>query len=88
MAIAKIESPPTFDMGSKIVPWEKRHAAAKELRRAVPRESLARWTPWKGRPDPLKLLAASTEAGRRISFRCAWDAWPPPRSHSCGARLA
>jgi uncharacterized protein (DUF2252 family) len=67
MAIAKIESPPTFDMGSKIVPWEKRHAAAKELRRAVPRESLARWTPWKGRPDPLKLLAASNR-GRQTNL--------------------
>jgi hypothetical protein len=41
MAIAKIEAPPKSHMGAKIVPWEKRHAAGKDLRRAVPRESLA-----------------------------------------------
>ena len=61
MAIAKIEPPPKSDMGHKIVAWEERHAAGKELRRAVPRESHAEWTPWKGRPDPLKLLAASNK---------------------------
>jgi uncharacterized protein (DUF2252 family) len=67
MTIAKIEPPPNFDMGSKMVPWEKRHAAGKELRRKVPRESHARWTPWKGRPDPLKLLAASNK-GRQANL--------------------
>lgn len=67
MAIAKIEPLPKFDMGSKIVPWEKRHAAGKELRRAVPRESHAEWTPWKGRPDPLQLLAASNK-GRQADL--------------------
>jgi uncharacterized protein (DUF2252 family) len=61
MAIAKMEAPPKTDMGSKIVAWEKRHAAGKELRRAVPRESHAGWTPWKGRPDPLELLAESNK---------------------------
>jgi uncharacterized protein (DUF2252 family) len=54
-------------MGSKIVPWEKRHAAGKELRRKVPRESHAMWAPWKGRPDPLKLLAASNK-GRQANL--------------------
>jgi uncharacterized protein (DUF2252 family) len=59
MAIAKIEPPPRSDFGDKAVPWEKRHAAGKDLRRAVPLESHAEWKTWKGRPDPLKLLAAS-----------------------------
>ena len=44
MTIAKIEPSPSFDMGSKVIPWEKRHDARKELRRAVPRESHAEWT--------------------------------------------
>jgi hypothetical protein len=48
MAIAKIEPLPKSDIGSKVVPWEARHAAGKELRRAVPRESHAEWAPWKG----------------------------------------
>ena len=59
MAIAKIEPPPRSDFGDKAVPWETRHAAGKDLRRAVPLESHAEWKTWKGRPDPLKLLAAS-----------------------------
>jgi uncharacterized protein (DUF2252 family) len=67
MARAKIEPPPHFDMGSKVVPWEKRHAAGKDLRRAVPRESHAEWTLWKGRPDPLQLLAASNK-GRQADL--------------------
>jgi hypothetical protein len=29
MAIAKIEFPPNFDMGSKVVLWEKRYAAGR-----------------------------------------------------------
>ena len=59
MAIAKIEPPPRSDFGDKAVPWETRHAAGKDLRRAVPLESHAEWKTWKGRPDPLKLLTAS-----------------------------
>jgi uncharacterized protein (DUF2252 family) len=65
MAIAKIEPPPKFDMGSKLVPWEKRHAEGKDLRRAVPRESHAEWTSWKGRPDPLKLIAESNKGRQK-----------------------
>jgi len=57
MAIAKIEQLPKYDMGSKLVPWQKRHAAGKDLRRTVPRESHAEWIPSNGRPDPLKLIA-------------------------------
>jgi uncharacterized protein (DUF2252 family) len=67
MAIAKIEPPPKCDMGRKTIPWERRHAAGKELRRKIPRESHASWTPWKGRPDPLKLLAASNK-GRQANL--------------------
>jgi uncharacterized protein (DUF2252 family) len=65
MAIAKIEAPPKFDMGSKLVPWEKRHADGKDLRRAVPRESHAEWTPSKRRTDPLKLLAESNKGRQK-----------------------
>jgi hypothetical protein len=36
MPVAKIEPPPKSDIGSKIVPWEKRHADGKDLRRVVP----------------------------------------------------
>ena len=39
MAMAKIELPPKFDFGSKLTPWEQRHAEGKKLCRAVPRES-------------------------------------------------
>ena len=65
MSVAKIEPPPKFDMGSKIVPWEKRHADGKDLRRAVPRESHAEWTPSKGRPDPLKLIAENNQGRQK-----------------------
>jgi uncharacterized protein (DUF2252 family) len=57
MAIAKIESLPNFDLGRELVPWEKRRAEGKMLRRATPREAHAEWKPDKTRPDPLKLLA-------------------------------
>jgi hypothetical protein len=67
MAIAKIEPPPNSEMGSKIVPWGKRHAAGKELRRAVPRESYAEWKCWKHRPDPLNPLAANNR-GRQANL--------------------
>src|SRR5215472_702387 len=67
MAIAKLETLPTFDLGSKLVPWEKRHADGKTLRRSVPRESHAEWKPGKNRPDPLKLLAQSNK-GRQASL--------------------
>src|SRR5580692_7370078 len=59
MAIAKIESLPNFDLGRELVPWEKRRAEGKKLRRATPRESHAEWKPGKNRPDPLKLLVES-----------------------------
>src|SRR6266699_1042865 len=65
MSIAKLELPPKYDMGSKIVPWEKRHAAGKDLRRAVPRESHAEWIPSKDRPDPLKLIAENNKGRQK-----------------------
>jgi hypothetical protein len=65
MAVAKIEVPQKQDMGSKLVPWEKRHAAGKDLRRAVPRESHAEWIPSKGRPDPLKLIAENNKGRQK-----------------------
>ena len=61
MAIAKIERLQEFDLGSHLVPWEKRRADGKALRHAIPRESHAPWEPGKHRPDPLKLLAASNQ---------------------------
>jgi uncharacterized protein (DUF2252 family) len=61
MAIAKLDTLPKFDLGSDMVPWEKRRADGKALRRAVPRESHAEWKPGKNRPNPLKLLAQSNK---------------------------
>src|SRR5260370_35643197 len=65
MSIAKLELTPKYDMGSKIVPWEKRHAAGKDLRRAVPRESHAEGIPTKDRPDPLKLIAENNKGRQK-----------------------
>jgi len=59
MAIADLESLPKFDLGRELVPWKKRRAEGKMLRRATPRESHAVWKPGKNRPDQLKLLAES-----------------------------
>ncbi len=67
MAIAKIESLPTFDLGSKLVPWEHRRDQGRALRRAVPRESHAEWKPGAKRPDPLRLLAQSNK-GRQAKL--------------------
>jgi uncharacterized protein (DUF2252 family) len=61
MAIAKLAPMQLFDLGSKMVPWEQRHAEGKVFRRRVPRESHAEWKPGKNRPDPLKLLAISNK---------------------------
>jgi uncharacterized protein (DUF2252 family) len=61
MAIAKIETLPKFDLGSKMVSWEERRAEGKALRNKVPIESHAAWKPSKNRPDPMKLLAISNK---------------------------
>jgi uncharacterized protein (DUF2252 family) len=65
MAIAKIESLPRSDFGQKVVPWQKRHADGKDLRRTVPRESHAEWTPSQDRPDPLKLIAENNKGRQK-----------------------
>jgi hypothetical protein len=88
MAIAKIELPQKQDMGSKMVPWEKRHAEGKDLRRAVPWESHAEWTRWKGRPDPLELIAASNKGGQADLIPLRMGRMAASHSHSCGARPA
>jgi uncharacterized protein (DUF2252 family) len=61
MTIAKLAPMQLFDLGSKMVPWEQRHAEGKVLRRKIPRESHAEWKPGKNRPDSLKLLARSNK---------------------------
>jgi uncharacterized protein (DUF2252 family) len=61
MAIAKLLPIGKFDLGSKMESWEQRRGEGKELRRASPLESIAKYTPGKNRPDPLKLLAKSNQ---------------------------
>ena len=65
MAIAKLEPLPRSDFGHKFASWEKRHAAGKDLRRAVPRKSHAEWIPSKSRPDPLKLIAENKQGRQK-----------------------
>src|SRR3981081_2486368 len=65
MAIAKIESLPRSDFGQKVVPWQKRHADGKDLRRTVPRESHAEWIPPQDRPAPLKLIAENNKGRQK-----------------------
>ena len=43
---------------------EERYAMGKALRKDVPRKSLAQWSAWKDRPDPVALIEESHE-GRR-----------------------
>src|SRR5258707_14493893 len=57
VAIAKLDTMPRNDFDHKVIPWQKRHADGKDLRRTVPRESHAEWIRSKDRPDPLKLIA-------------------------------
>jgi uncharacterized protein (DUF2252 family) len=54
-------NPPQFDFGTKLTQWRQRHAEGKAIRRAIPRESHAGWTPGKDRPDPMKLMAQSNQ---------------------------
>ena len=65
MAIAKLDPPPRSDFGHKVASWEKRHAAGKDLRRKVPRESHAEWIPSSDRPDPLKLIAENNKGRQK-----------------------
>ena len=65
MSMADLKLPRKGDMGSKIVPWEKRHAAGKDLRHSVSRESLAEWIPPMDRLDPLELIAANNKGRQK-----------------------
>ena len=65
MAIAKLDPMPRNDFGHEVVPWQKRHADGKDLRRTVPRESHAEWIPSKNRPDPLKLIAENNKGRQK-----------------------
>ena len=65
MAIAKLDPMPRNDFGHKVVPWQKRHADGKDLRRTVPRESHAEWLPSKDRPGPLKLIAENNKGRQK-----------------------
>ena len=64
MAIANLQLLPEFDLKRKAVSWEERRAEGKKLRKAVPRESHADWSPQKNRPDPVKIVMASN-SGRQ-----------------------
>lgn len=48
-----------FDLRVAGEPWEQRRAQGKAFRQRTPRESHAKWTPPRNRPDPLELIAAS-----------------------------
>ena len=65
MAIAKLIPLPKFDLGRKGLSWEQRRAEGKKLRRAVPRESHAEWSPSKDRPDPIKTVMASNKGRQK-----------------------
>ncbi len=65
VAIAKLDPMPRNDFGHKVVPWQKRHADGKDLRRTVPRESHAEWIRSKDRPDPLKLIAENNKGRQK-----------------------
>jgi uncharacterized protein (DUF2252 family) len=65
MSIANLKPLPKSDMGSKSVSWEIRHAAGRDLRRSVSRESHAEWIPPKDRPDPLEPIAENNNGRQK-----------------------
>ena len=65
MAIAKLEPLPNLILNRKAVPWEERRAEGKKLRKAVPRESHAEWSPPKNRPDPVKTVMANNKGRQK-----------------------
>ncbi len=65
MTIAKLEPLPKFDLGRAAVPWEERRSDGKRLRKAIPRESHAEWTPPKNRPDPVKTVMANNKGRQK-----------------------
>lgn len=56
-----------LDLRKPGIPWERRRAIGKGLRRQHPRERHSEWTPAKNRPSPLDLVTASNE-GRQTEF--------------------
>ncbi|HYK37445.1 DUF2252 domain-containing protein [Alloacidobacterium sp.] len=48
-----------IDLSKAIEPWQQRRELGQELRKRIPREMHAKWTPPKNRPSPLDLLAQS-----------------------------
>ena len=48
-----------IDLGRAIEPWQQRRELGQEMRKRLPREMHAGWTPPKNRPSPLDLLAQS-----------------------------
>lgn len=65
MAIAKLLPLPKFDLGRKFMSWEERRAEGKKLRRTVPREAHAEWSPPKSRPDPVKTVMANNKGRQK-----------------------
>ena len=61
MAIAKIERLRAVGPHQDGKAWEERRAEGKALRKKVPRESHAKWTPSKHRPSPLETLKANNQ---------------------------
>jgi uncharacterized protein (DUF2252 family) len=56
---------PLFDLGRKVESWEKRRAAGKALRKAVPREEHAEWKPSSHRPDPVATVMANNKGRQK-----------------------
>lgn len=65
MAVAKLHPLPKFDLDRKPISWEERRAEGKKLRRAVPREAHAEWSPSKSRPDPVKTVMANNKGRQK-----------------------
>src|ERR1700761_8886163 len=61
MAVARLHPLPKFDLDRKSVSWEERRAEGKKLRRDVPREAHAEWSPAKNRHDPVKTVIANNK---------------------------
>ena len=65
MAVARVHPLPKFDLDRKAVSWEERRAEGKKLRRDVPREAHAEWSPPKNRPDPVKTVVANNKGRQK-----------------------
>ncbi|HEX4020405.1 MAG TPA: DUF2252 domain-containing protein [Acidobacteriaceae bacterium] len=56
-----------FDLQRALIPWEKRRAEGKAMRRKVPRESHGVWEPGKKRRDPVEIVLESNR-GRQAKL--------------------